>query len=37
MQAHGALPGRVSTLPSQIQIVTPYNEPSAFAVERTTD
>ena len=30
MQAHGALPGPVHSLPSHIQVVTPYNEPSAF-------
>jgi LacI family transcriptional regulator len=30
MQAHGAVPGPVVTLPSPIQVVTPYNEPSAF-------
>lgn len=30
MQAGGALPGPVHSLPSQIQVVTPYNEPSAF-------
>lgn len=27
MQAHGALPGAPGTTPSQIQVVTPYNEP----------
>ena len=37
MQAHGALPGRLSTVPSQIQVVTPYNEPSGFGVDRVTD
>jgi len=30
MQAHGALPGPLATVPSQIQVITPYNEPSAF-------
>lgn len=30
MQADGALPGPVHSLPSHIQVVTPYNEPSAF-------
>ena len=29
MQAHGALPGHPSSTPSQVQVVTPYNEPSA--------
>lgn len=28
MRAHGALPGPVSTVPSQIQVITPFNEPS---------
>ena len=27
MQAHGALAGTPQTLPSQIQVMTPYNEP----------
>ncbi len=31
MQAHRALPGVPSTVPSQVQVVTPFNEPSAFA------
>jgi LacI family transcriptional regulator len=30
MQAHGAVPGPVASVPSAIQVVTPYNEPSAF-------
>ena len=30
MQAHDALPEHVSTVPSQIQVVTPYNEPNAL-------
>ena len=30
MQAHGALPGPVVSLPSHIQVVTPYNDPGAF-------
>ena len=29
MQAHGALPGQPSSIPSQVQVVTPYNEPPA--------
>lgn len=28
LQAHGALPGRPSSRVSQIQVITPYNEPS---------
>ncbi|WP_235503230.1 LacI family DNA-binding transcriptional regulator [Aeromicrobium sp. Root495] len=31
MQAHRALPGVPSTVPAQVQVVTPYNQPSAFA------
>jgi LacI family transcriptional regulator len=34
MQAHGALPGPVHSLPSHIQVVTPYNEPGAFLPHR---
>lgn len=30
MQAHGAVPGPIASVPSAIQVVTPYNEPSAF-------
>jgi LacI family transcriptional regulator len=30
MQAHGALPGVPHSLPSQVQVITPYNEPSAL-------
>ncbi|MEP9381832.1 LacI family DNA-binding transcriptional regulator [Nocardioides sp. KR10-350] len=30
LQARGILPGRPATLPSQIQVVTPYNEPSSL-------
>lgn len=30
LQAQGALPGAISTAPSQIQVVTPYNQPHAF-------
>ena len=33
MQAHGALPGSPRSLPSQIQVVTPYNEPSGFGAD----
>ena len=29
LQAHGALPGRPSSTPSQVQVVTPFNEPAA--------
>ena len=31
MQAHGALPGVPHSLPSQVQVITPYNEPRALA------
>jgi LacI family transcriptional regulator len=31
LQARGLLPGRPVTLPSQVQVVTPFNEPSALA------
>ena len=31
MQAHGALPGVPHSLPSHVQVITPYNEPPAFA------
>jgi LacI family transcriptional regulator len=34
MQAHGALPGPVHSLPSHLQVVTPYNAPSAFLPQR---
>ena len=30
LQAQGALPGVPTSVPSQIQVVTPYNEPGAF-------
>jgi LacI family transcriptional regulator len=30
MQAHGALPGPIHSLPSPLQVITPFNEPSAF-------
>jgi LacI family transcriptional regulator len=30
LQARGMLPGSPATLPSQIQVVTPYNEPSSL-------
>lgn len=30
MQAHGALPGAAASIPSQIQVITPHNEPSAW-------
>jgi LacI family transcriptional regulator len=33
MQAQGALPGRPSSRPSQIQVVTPYNEPPGLGAE----
>jgi LacI family transcriptional regulator len=31
MQTHGALPGVPHSLPSHVQVITPYNEPRAFA------
>ena len=31
LQARGLLPGRPVTLPSQVQVVTPFNEPSGLA------
>ena len=31
MQAHGALPGAPQSLPSHVQVITPFNEPRAFA------
>jgi LacI family transcriptional regulator len=31
LQAHGALPGRLSSRLSQIQVITPYNQPGASA------
>lgn len=31
MQAHGALPGTPRSVPSHVQVVTPFNQPSAFA------
>ncbi|HEX5566277.1 MAG TPA: LacI family DNA-binding transcriptional regulator [Streptomyces sp.] len=30
MQAHGALPGAANSVPSAIQVITPYNMPAAF-------
>lgn len=30
LQARGILPGRPTNLPSQVQVVTPYNEPAGF-------
>ncbi len=30
MQAHGALPGRAASVPSQIQVITPHNEPAGL-------
>jgi LacI family transcriptional regulator, galactose operon repressor len=31
MQAHGALPGVPHSLPSHVQVITPFNEPRTFA------
>lgn len=31
MQFHRAIPGHIATVPSQIQVVTPYNEPAGLA------
>ncbi len=28
LQAGGVIPGRPGTIPSQVQVVTPYNEPA---------
>jgi len=33
LQARGAVPGRPSSRPSQIQVVTPYNEPARLGTE----
>lgn len=33
LQAHRALPGTPSAVPSQIQVVTPFNQPRAFGSE----
>ena len=32
MQAQGALPGSPVSIPSQVQLVTPYNEPSSLSL-----
>ncbi len=34
LQAHGVLPGSPASVPSQIQVVTPFNEPSTLLVDR---
>lgn len=34
MRFHGALPGPAHSLPSHIQVITPYNEPGAFTTAR---
>ncbi len=34
LQARGALPGSPASVPSQIQVVTPFNEPSNLLVDR---
>ena len=31
MQAHGALPGSPRSVPSHVQVITPYNEPAGLA------
>jgi hypothetical protein len=33
MQAAGALPGSPLTLPSPVQVVTPYNEPAGLLLD----
>jgi LacI family transcriptional regulator len=33
LQAGGVLPGIPTSLPSQVQVVTPFNEPSAARLE----
>ena len=30
LQAHGVVPGRPANIPSQVQVVTPYNEPASI-------
>jgi LacI family transcriptional regulator len=34
LQAGGVLPGSPASVPSQVQVVTPYNEPSTLLVDR---
>ncbi|MRK03253.1 substrate-binding domain-containing protein [Aeromicrobium sp. S22] len=34
MQAHGALPGPIRSVPSPVHVVTPYNAPAAFHPHR---
>ena len=34
LQARGVLPGSPASVPSQIQVVTPFNEPSTLLVDR---
>jgi LacI family transcriptional regulator len=34
LQANGVLPGSPVTVPSQVQVVTPFNEPSTLLVDR---
>jgi LacI family transcriptional regulator, galactose operon repressor len=36
MQAQGALPGSPLSIPSQVQVVTPFNEPSALVAAEAT-
>ena len=37
LQARGALPGSPLTVASQVQVVTPYNEPSGMLLHRDDD
>ena len=37
LQARGHLPGSPVTVPSQVQVVTPYNEPAGLLGEQPTD
>ena len=37
LQARGVLPGAPATVPSQVQVVTPYNEPSGLILEPDDD
>jgi LacI family transcriptional regulator len=33
LQARGVLPGKPTSIPSQVQVVTPYNEPASIHAE----
>ena len=34
LQARGVLPGSPASVASQVQVVTPYNEPASLLVDR---